>query len=47
MIVKHSTTQQIQEAAEEKGMVLMWEDGFIKCVTGVTTIEEVLRVSKE
>lgn len=47
MIVKHSTTQEIQEKAEEGGMVLMWEDGFIKAVRGLTTIEEVLRVSKE
>lgn len=47
MIVKHSTTQEIQEAAETAGMVLMWEDGFIKATRGITTIEEVLRVSKE
>jgi type IV pilus assembly protein PilB len=47
MIVKHATTQEIQEKAEAGGMVLMWEDGFIKAVRGVTTIEEVLRVSKE
>jgi len=47
MIVKHSTTQEIQQKAEEEGMILMWEDGFIKAVHGVTTIEEVLRVSKE
>jgi type IV pilus assembly protein PilB len=47
MIVKHSTTQEIQEKAEAGGMVLMWEDGFIKAVLGITTIEEVLRVSKE
>jgi type IV pilus assembly protein PilB len=47
MIVKHATTQEMQEAAEEKGMVVMWEDGFIKAVQGQTTIDEILRVSKE
>lgn len=47
MIVKHSTTQEIQEKAEETGMVVMWEDGFIKAVQGVTTIDEILRVTKE
>lgn len=47
MIVKHSTTQEIQEVAEKTGMVVMWEDGFIKAVQGVTTIDEILRVTKE
>lgn len=47
MIVKHATTQEIQEKAETEGMVLMWEDGFIKAIDGITTIEEILRVSKE
>lgn len=47
MIVKHATTQGIQEVAEQKGMVVMWEDGFIKAVQGVTTIDEILRVTKE
>ncbi len=47
LIVKHATTQEIQEVAEQKGMVVMWEDGFIKAVKGVTTIDEILRVTKE
>ncbi len=47
MIVKHATTQEIQAAAEAKGMIVMWEDGFIKAVQGLTTIDEILRVSKE
>jgi type IV pilus assembly protein PilB len=47
LIVKRATTLEIQEKAEEQGMVLMWQDGFIKAVTGVTTIEEILRVTKE
>jgi type IV pilus assembly protein PilB len=47
MIVKHASTQELQEAAEKNGMILMWEDGFIKAVQGITTIEEILRVSKE
>lgn len=47
LILKHAPTSQIQEKAIEQGMVLMWQDGFIKCIQGRTTIEEVLRVSKE
>ncbi|MBX4187730.1 MAG: GspE/PulE family protein [Candidatus Doudnabacteria bacterium] len=47
LIIKHAPTNQIQEKAIEQGMILMWQDGFIKATQGVTTIEEVLRVSKE
>jgi type IV pilus assembly protein PilB len=47
LILKRAPTSQIQEKAVEEGMILMWQDGFIKCLQGHTTIEEVLRVSKE
>ncbi len=47
MIVKRATTQEIQDVAEADGMILMWQDGFIKALKGITTIEEILRVTKE
>ncbi len=47
LIIKHAPTNQIQDKAIEQGMILMWQDGFIKATQGITTIEEVLRVSKE
>jgi type IV pilus assembly protein PilB len=47
LILARSTTNQIQEQAVQDGMVLMWQDGFIKAHLGLTTIAEVLRVSKE
>lgn len=47
LILKRSPTSQIEQKAVEEGMVLMWQDGFIKCIQGRTTIDEVLRVSKE
>ena len=47
LIVKRATSQDIQEQAEKDGMILMWQDGFIKAVLGMTTIEEILRVTKE
>lgn len=47
LIVNRATTQDIQGKAEEQGMIVMWEDGFIKAVKGITTIEEILRVTKE
>lgn len=47
LIVKRATTLEIQDKAEEQGMLLMWQDGFIKAVQGITTIDEILRVTKE
>lgn len=47
MIMEHKSSQEIQDQAEKEGMVLMWEDGFIKAIKGITTIDEIVRVSKE
>lgn len=47
LVVKRATALDIQEQAEKQGMILMWEDGFIKAAMGITTIEEILRVTKE
>ncbi len=47
MIMAHKSALEIQEQGEKEGMVLMWEDGFIKALKGITTIDEVVRVSKE
>jgi len=44
LIVKGATSDQIQAQAQKEGMVTMVEDGFVKAVQGITTIEEVLRV---
>jgi type IV pilus assembly protein PilB len=47
MIMAHKSSQEIQEQGEKEGKTLMWEDGFIKASKGITTIEELVRVSKE
>jgi len=47
MIIKNASPGQIEKQAKEEGMTSMLEDGFIKAVKGVTSIEEVLRVTKE
>jgi len=47
LIIKEATTDAIQEHAQKEGMLTMLEDGFIKAVQGITSIEEVLRVTKE
>jgi len=46
-ILKRDSAQDTEAIAEKEGMILMWEDGFIKAVQGITTVDEVLRVSKE
>ncbi len=47
LIVKETNADKIQEQAQKEGMRTMIEDGFIKAVQGVTSIEEVLRVIVE
>ncbi len=47
LIVKRATAQDIEVAAVKNGMITMWQDAFIKAVQGQTTIEEILRVTKE
>ena len=45
MILNRSTSGEIQEKASELGMVTMREDGYLKALTGLTTIDEVNRVT--
>jgi type IV pilus assembly protein PilB len=47
LIMAHATSAQIQEQAIREGMITMQIDGLIKALRGETTIEEVLRVSRE
>ncbi len=45
MITQGATLKQLRTAAAEKGMVPLHVDGFEKVKAGITTIDEVLRVS--
>ncbi len=47
LVMKNATSVQIEELAKKEGMLTMLEDGIFKCVQGLTTIEEVLRVVTE
>lgn len=47
LIAEKATSEEIEETARKKGMFTMAEDGFIKAVEGLTSIEEILRVTKE
>lgn len=47
LIMGNATSNQIQQQAIADGMSTMQTDGLIKALRGETTIEEVMRVSKE
>jgi type IV pilus assembly protein PilB len=45
LILKRSTSSEIQRAAQAQGMVSMREDGYLKALAGYTTLTEVNRVA--
>lgn len=45
LILKRSTSSEIQKLAQKQGMVTMREDGYLKALAGMTTLSEVNRVS--
>lgn len=47
MIVANGTSEEIQNKAISEGMVTMQLDGLIKAALGMTSIEEILRVTRE
>src|SRR3989344_336863 len=47
LVIRRASSVEIERQAKAEGMVTMLEDGIVKCVQGITTIEEVLRVVSE
>ncbi|HPE74147.1 MAG TPA: type II secretion system protein GspE, partial [Candidatus Competibacter sp.] len=47
MVLKHADAGELQATAQKEGMDTMYEDGLRKAVAGLTTIEEVLRVTSQ
>ena len=47
LIMRHSTSGDIRAEAIREGMETMFENGVRKSLAGITTIEEVLRVTRE
>jgi general secretion pathway protein E len=47
LVMKHATATELRELAVREGMLTMYEDGLRKAVRGITTFEEVLRVTRE
>jgi general secretion pathway protein E len=47
MILQRAESNQLHQAAVEDGMRTMYDDGVTKALAGVTTLEEVLRVTRD
>ena len=46
MAFKGESTQNVRKMARKQGMRTLFEDGMIKAIRGITTIEEVLRITQ-
>ena len=47
LIISHATSAEIMRLAKKKGTVTMRQDGMLKALSGITTIEEVNRVASD
>jgi type IV pilus assembly protein PilB len=47
LIVARATSAEIQRLAMTQGMITMRQDGYLKALQGITTIEEVNRVAAD
>jgi type II secretory ATPase GspE/PulE/Tfp pilus assembly ATPase PilB-like protein len=47
LVTQSAATEEIEKEAKKNGMATMVEDGFLKIVQGITSLEEIMRVTKE
>lgn len=47
LILEHASSSAIEQAGIAQGMITMKQDGYLKVLEGVTTMEEVLRVAQD
>jgi type II secretory ATPase GspE/PulE/Tfp pilus assembly ATPase PilB-like protein len=47
LVIENSDSGTIEKQAVQEGMITMKQDGYIKVLQGITTIEEVIRVAQE
>ncbi len=47
LIISHATSAEVMRMAKEKGTVTMRQDGMLKALSGITTMEEVNRVASD
>ncbi len=46
MILQHVSAKEIELQAKKEGLITMKQDGYLKAIEGITTIEEVIRVAE-
>ena len=46
LILDRASSSEIEKEAFVEGMITMKQDGYMKVIEGVTTLEEVLRVAQ-
>lgn len=46
MILQQASAKDIENQAKKEGLIIMKQDGYLKSLEGITTIEEVLRVAE-
>ena len=47
LVLRHAEAKELQRAAIEEGMRTMFEDGVTKALDGITTLEEVMRTTRD
>jgi len=47
LLAQHATTSEVQQRAQDDGMITMKQDGYLKALNGITTLEEVARVAAD
>lgn len=47
LLLADATSSEIQDAAVKEGMIIMKQDGYLKALSGITTLKEVARVAQD
>ena len=47
LVLEHASSADIEKQAISEGMITMKQDGYMKVLEGITTLEEVLRVAQD
>ena len=45
--MERASAQEVEKQAVDEGMITLKQDGYMKVLEGVTTLEEVLRVAED
>jgi len=46
LILERSDSNTLEKQATEEGMITMKQDGYLKVLEGISTIDEILRVAQ-